>query len=374
MSHITAGETITDYLTHIGNNGAAIAGATFTVVTSRKPSGDSFTPTVTDLGGGSYRIEIPTARSEAGQWYLLLADQSLSPVRYYDNSWDVDPAPADPNTVTSGPATRGSLRRSIGRLLGDLIVCTLTDTLATGSQFVDKLNLVYNNNELVGRRAYVSYAYNGQNLGVSRRVSGNTRATATAQVTPDFPAPTTAGDVIELYNERDLGPSVDDIHAVINSVILSAQDVNLTETVGSSAAFAETAPLVSIPSSWRFFTGADWQDRRGIWRPVPPADLRVDPPNRTVEIRNRSAYLADGLQVRLRGTVAAAALEADDDATSVDAEWLKYQAAAELLISTSHRAHDTAVSERKAQYFQTLADSRRPKARSRVAGKAVKLP
>lgn len=373
MSHHVAGEPIIDYLTHIGNDGAAISGATFTVISARKPNGDSFTPTIASLGSGSYQITIPTARSEAGQWYLLVADQSLTPARYYDNSWDVDPAPADPNTVTSGPATRGSLRRSIGRLMGDLIVCTVTDASADPSLIKDTLNLVYNKNELAGRRAYVSYSYNGQNLGISRRVVGNSKDTATAQVSPAFPTTTTVGDVIELYNERDLGPTVEDIHAVINGVILSAQDVNITDVVGESSQFDERSPTVTIPTTWRFFTGADWRDRRSIWRPIPPADLRVDVPNRTVEIRNRSAYLADGLQVRLRGTLAAAALDSDDDTTSVDAEWLKYQAAAELLISMSHRAHDSAVAERKAQYFQTLADSRRPKARSRMAGKAVKL-
>lgn len=374
MSHYVAGEPIVDYLTHVGNDGQPIAGATFTVITARKPDGTAFTPTIASLGGGSYQITIPTARSEAGQWYLLVADQSLTPPRYYDNSWDVDAAPADPNTVTSGPATRGSLRRSIGRLLGDVIVATVTDASADPSIVIDKLNLVYNNNELAGRRAYVSYAFTGQNLGVNRRVIGNDKSSAQVQLSPALPAALAVGDVVEFYNERDLGPSVDDIHQVINSVILSAQDVNITDTVGPEAQFSETTPLVSIPSTWRFLTGAEWQDRRSIWRPIPPADLRVDVPNRTVEIRNRSAYLADGLKVRLRGAVAAAALQSDDDTTSVDAEWLKYQAAAELLISMSHRAHDSAMSERKAQYFQTLADSRRPKARSRIAGKAVRLP
>ena len=153
MSHYVAGEPIVDYLTHVGNDGQPIAGATFTVIIARKPDGTAFTPTIASLGGGSYQITIPTTRTEAGQWYLLVADQSLTPPRYYDNSWDVDPAPADPNTVTSGPATRGSLRRSIGRLLGDVIVATVTDASGDPSIVTDKLNLVYNNNELTGRRA-----------------------------------------------------------------------------------------------------------------------------------------------------------------------------------------------------------------------------
>lgn len=376
MANYVAGETLVDYVTHTDANGAVVTGATFTVVSARKPDGSAFAPTIQEIGSGVYRIEFATGRTEHGEWYLLLADQSLDPVRYYDASWDVDPSWVDPTASgVTAASTRAQLRRSVGRLIGDLIVCTATETPVGNptNTFIDALNLAVENNSLVGRRIWYAQAYHGANRGLSRRVYENRKTDTWLRIAPDLPASTVAGDQIELWNERDLGPTPEEVNEHVNAAIASVTDAATLEAVGPATAFDHQAPVMALDSAWSFFSGADWQDDRGIWHRVPPADLRVDVPNRTVELRNRSARVASGRSVRLRGQASALPLTDDAQSTPVDAEYVTYQAAANLLIAMAHRAHDPASVERRSQYFQTLSDSRRPKARSRSGGRMIKL-
>jgi hypothetical protein len=268
--------------------------------------------------------------------------------------------------------TRADLRRWVGRLVGDLIVCTATDA-GTTATFIDSRNLATENNSLVGRRGFISFSAASANSGLTVRVTSNVKTARSVSFEPELPAATQQGDVLELYHERGLGPTPDEIHAVLNDYIGSVKDLSLTEVQGDGATFDKTQPAIAIDDSWGWFTGADWKDDWGLWHPIPPADLRVNVPDRTVEITNRSALVADARVVRLRGQSEDALLTNDTSTTTVDSEWLAYQAAAQLLISMSHRAHDPAQVERRAQYFQSLADQRRPKVRARFAGKAVKL-
>ena len=371
-----AGQTLADYVMHTDASGAPVTGATFTVMTARKPDGSAFTPTITEIGGGVYKIEFATGRTEDGEWYLLIADLALTPDRYYDSSWDVDPSWVDPtgSGVTSA-STRAQLRRSVGRLIGDLIVCTSTQTPGSNGTeyFYDSLNLAVENNSLVGRRVWYAQAFNGANRALSRRVSQNSKTETWIRLAPPLPASTYAGDVVELWNERDLGPTPEEVNEAVNAAIAAVTDAAVLDTVGPETPFDHNAPVMAIDAAWSFFSGADWKDDRGIWHRVPPADLRVDAANRTVELRNRSSRVASGRKVRLRGNASALPLTDDAQSTPVDAEWVTYQAAANLLIAMSHRAHDPASVERKAQYFQTLSDGRRPKTRSRTGGRMVKL-
>lgn len=376
MGFIVAGETLVDYVAHTDASGSPVTGATFTVVSARKPDGSAFAPTITEIGNGVYRIQIATGRTESGEWYLLLEDGALSPARRYDSSWDVDPSWVDPTAsgVTSA-STRAQLRRQVGRLIGDLVVCTATETPVgnQASTFIDSLNLAVENNSLVGRRVWYAQAFHGANRGLSRRISENGKTTTSIRIAPDLPASTVAGDVIELWNERDLGPTPEDVNEAINAAIGSVTDLALMEAVSAEQAFDRTSPVLALPAAWSFFSGADWKDDAGIWHQVPPADLRIDVPSRTVELRNRSSRVATGRKVRFRGQASALPLTDDAQSTPVDAEWVTYQASSNLLIAMSHRAHDPASVERKSQYFQTLADARRPKTRARFAGRAVKL-
>lgn len=372
-----AGDQIDDVVV-AADGGVPLTGAPATVFSSMlvyDPDNATSAPTVSEVGGGVYAVSFPTNRDKPGRWAVVLV--AAAGGQRFVGSYDVDPRPGGvgPSGVSFGVGTsRAELRRWVGRLLGNLVVCTATDDgAADGTTLVDAFNLAVENNSLLGRQAYVADASATGNAGLQRRVAGNTKTARSLTLDPPLPQPLVAGDVVELHNERGLGPAVDEIHATINNYIQSVRDVSLDEQVTTGALFDWRAPAVALPSGWQFFSGADWEDALGLWHPVPPADLRVDVPNRTVEVRNRSALVADRRPLRLRGHSAAGQLTADTDTTGVDAEWLAYQTAAQLLIGMAHRAHDPSEVERRAQYFQTLADQRRPKARSRFPGKAVRL-
>jgi hypothetical protein len=373
MSHITAGETIVDYVTHTGWDGAPITTATFTVVTARKPNGSAFTPTITHLGNGVYKIEIATARTEDGPWYLLLSDTALTPDKYYDSLWDVDPPSSESSAGVSGGVTRATLRRGIGRLMGDVIVATTTAD-GTTTTALDTVNLNYENAGLTGRMLYVYAATNTANEGLIRRVTGNTKATGTVTFTPALPAVTKAGDVVELFAKRGVGPGPLEIHEAINRAIQAARDNHVSPALSAESTLDYLNPNVTIPSTWTFFAGAEWKDYEDIWRPVPRADLELDKVSRTVRFANRARWLADQRSVRLRGYLPPAALDSDDDGTSVDAEWIMNQSAADLWMASSDQQNDPAGAERKAQYFQGKADGLRAKTRVRPNGMFVRLP
>ena len=373
MSHITAGEPIVDYLTHTGWDGNAITGATFTVISARKPDGTSFTPTVTSLGSGVYRIEIATARTESGAWYLLLSDTALTPDKLYDNLWEVDPPSSESSAGVSGGGTRATLRRGIGRLMGDVIVATATSD-GTTTTAIDTVNLNYENSGLTGRMLYVYAATNTANESLIRRVTGNTKSTGTVTFTPALPAVTKAGDVLEFYAKRGVGPGPLEIHEAINRAIQAARDNHVSPALSTETTLNYLSPTVTIPSTWTFFGGAEWKDFEDIWRPIPKADLDLDKVGRTIRFMNRSRWLADQRGVRLRGYLPPAALDSDDDGTSVDAEWIMNQAAADLMMATSDQQNDPAGAERKAQYFQGKADGLRAKTRTRPTGMFVRLP
>lgn len=372
-----AGDTIDDFLVAVDGS-TPLTGAPATVFSSMlvyTPDNSTAAPSVSEVGNGVYAVSFGTSRDKPGRWAVVLVAAATG--QRFVGTYDVDPRPGGvgPSGSTFGVGTdRGELRRWVGRLIGNLIVCTATDDgAADGSTLVDTFHLAVENNSLLGRQAYVADASADANVGVQRRVGGNSKASRSLTFDPPLPARVLAGDVVELYNERGLGPTVDEIHTTINNYIASVRDISLEERVTEGATFNRLSPVIALPADWEFFSGADYRDTWKLWHPVPPADLRVDVPSRTVEIRNRSALIADRKTVRLRGHQAAGQLTQDTDTTGVDGEWLVYQTAAQLMIGVAHRAHDPAEVERRAQYFQTLADQRRPKARSRFPGKAVRL-
>lgn len=368
----TAGETIVDFLTHRTDLDAPITGASFTVEVARKPDGSSFTPTISDLGSGVYQISFSTARGEEGQWYLLLTDSGQSPPRSYDAVYDIDAAPSqtDPGVAGVG-STRTSVRRRIGRLFGDLLLCTATADGDT-TTFVDTLNLYRADNELKGRHLYFSGGTAG-NLGRSARVTGNTQSSSTLAFTA-VPSATATGDVAELWNTRNLGLTVQEVHDQINFCISDVSDLFVTAASESLGTFAYDTPVLSLPEAWRFFSGLDYQDTLGIWHPIEKGDWRLDKAARTVEIRNRPRWRANAMSVRARGYTVPALLDSDADTTGLNAEWLAYQAAANLAMSVSPRALDGGTNlQARAQFWQQQADSRRYLNGIRPSGVFVRL-
>lgn len=372
MSYV-AGETIRDFITHLTDLGVAITGASFDVTSARKADGSSFTPTITEIGNGVYQVSFTTAVGEEGQWYLLLTDNGQSPPRSYDGVYDVDAAPSttDPGVAGSG-STRTSIRRRIGRLFGDLLLCTATSD-GDVSFANDTLNLWRANDELKGRHVYFSGGTSA-NLGRSARITASTQSDGGILFTPSLPSAVATGDVFEIWNTRNLGLTVQEVHDQINFCISDVSDLVVMAASESLGTFSYASPVMNLPSGWRFFSGLDYQDLLGIWHPIQKGDWRLDEAARTIEIRNRPRWKADALSVRARGYTVPALLDSDDDTTGLNAEWLAYQAAANLAMSVSPRALDGGVNlQARAQFWQQQADARRYLNAIRPSGVFIRL-
>jgi hypothetical protein len=371
-----AGETITDSVLVVDENGTAVIGSpnsVFTTQTCYGPDNQVRTVTIVAVGGGLYRASFPT--NMPGSYALTLVAATPTGNKTFFNDYDVDAAEvsgiAGQPGVAFGANTRAGLRRRVGTLIGEMMSLKLT-AAGTTTTAIDTRNLQKQNNSLVGRQVWVASAANAQNVGMTARITANDKSQSTITFTPALSAATAANDVLELWNERDTGATVEDVHEMLNFHIRAVADRTLTTTVQEvTQSFDIDTPVLSLPAGWVTFTGAEWADVAGIWHSIPPADLRVDPTNRTVEVRNLSRVLCAKRKIRVRGATSAAELDSEIATTKVDSEWLVYQTAASLMFAGSHRMLDIGQGERKAQYLQTMADSRRPKTDRAVRGKRL---
>jgi hypothetical protein len=173
------------------------------------------------------------------------------------------------------------------------------------------------------------------------------------------------------------------VHALINDAISDVVEQSPTPVTSDAFEFVSTSPVIDIDllelatvvdgTNWEVFIGLDWQDDYDIWHPIPSADLRVDRYARTVEIRNRSRFLADGYYLRARGANLPAALSTDSSTTSVDFEWITHHVAAQALGIRLEKAYDRKDVEGRMLYLQQRADMVRPKTSLRLKGRFWRL-
>ncbi len=358
-----AGQTITDFISLTDSNGTAITGATLTVVSAVAPGNGTFTPVITEIGSGAYKIEITTSTGLDGQWFLWLR-YAGPPVQNFTQTYDVDSPVGVAVGVSTlvGGTTLLTLRRQVGERTGDVLICTASEA-GTTSSFIDLVRAAVESNSLTGRLARFS-AGTTANLGADRRVTGNTKATGTVSVSPALSAATAVGDGVELWNERDAGALPDQVDRWVNEAIAAVAGQagqEVLATVGTN--FDANAPVLALATTWRSVNSVDWQDADSLWHPIPPDHLRVDRAGRTIEVIKGSRYIIDGYAVRIRGQAEPAQLTTDTDATTVDGEWIVYQAAAWALHATAHRRYDSADARALAQAYQGRADTIRPKVR-----------
>lgn len=371
-----AGELITDSVLVVDNNNTPVVGTPSAVFTQRTLIGPDSLPrslNIIAVGNGLYRVTFQT--DNPGSYALSLIASTPTGNQTYFSDYDVDAAEASGVAGAAGVAfgadTRSGLRRRIGVLIGEVLVvkCTATGTTTTA---IDTRNLVRQDGAFVGRQLWIAAAASSQNVGLTARITANSKSLASITFSPALPAATQTGDIIELWNERDTGPTVEEVHEMMNFHIKSVADKTLSPTLNLlTGSFNASVPVLTLPLTWETFVAAEWQDEMGIWHRIPPADIRVDQTSRTIELRNHSRHVANKRPLRARGATRAIELDSEIATTDVDTEWLVYQTAASLMFSSSHRMLDIGQGERKAQYLQTLADSRRPKTDRVVRGKRL---
>lgn len=250
--------------------------------------------------------------------------------------------------------TRASLRRRVGRALGDLEVLTASAG-GDAQTFVDAVRLGVSNNYYRGRLAYVAAAADPANVGLTRRVAANVEATTSITLAPALPGPVSAGDVLELWNERGVGATPDLIHDTLNECIAHvARHAGDCVTVDITDRLSAASPVVPWPEGLDVLDGLEWRDGGGRWRDAPPADLQVRPEG--VAVKHATLHRAAGKPLRLRGRAYPKPLLADDDETSVHADWLQAECAARLLLSLAPKRQDAGQSERRYLQLRQQAD------------------
>lgn len=236
----------------------------------------------------------------------------------------------------------GRLRRDVGEQIGDVLVCTATDTAGSTSQFVDTVRLVHGTNTLAGRQA-VLVAGAAADIGVVRLVVGNTPSTGTIDVRPAFSTVPGAGNILELYNTDAGGPQVSDIHNAINRAIRDAGPNALVEVTATAVTFDADAPTLTIPSTWYGFIGVEHAslDDDATWPTVPWRELDVYARTVVLGRAGTSYHSLDGERVRLRGYTLPGELTSETDETDIDPTWLVNQASYHALLRSASKRTPT---------------------------------
>ena len=275
--------------------------------------------------------------------------------------------------------TRLALRRYVGRLTRQALICTATGN-GTTQTFTDAINLPDPDDTLIGRIGWVSGGTAG-NLYSTIRVTDNVQSTNTITFTPALSQSTATGDVIELWNDLDQGVTPAEVHDLINLAIESVADSFPIPAVDTEEVFSQDDPELDIPATWRWLEGLEYQeysadpDVEGKWKFIwDDKFLYVDKANRVVRVKKPWCYKLNTLNVRLRGATRPSTLSSDTATTYVDAEWIARQVAYQILLNISFTMLDGAALERRAATFKQEADAIRMKARARPDGLGIVLP
>lgn len=262
-----------------------------------------------------------------------------------------------------------------------MVLCKATAAGST-TEFTDALNLYVESRLMDGRQGIFSGG-TANNLGSIVRITDSDKATQTITFTPAVASATATLDELELWNERDEGITPDAIHNLINDAISDVLENAPVPVTSDAFTWDAYSPVIEIDDlevsevadgvNWEVITGVDWQDEDDIWHPVPSADMRIDRHSRTLELRDRSRWLAEGFNVRVRGANLPTALATDSATTAVDFEWITHQVAAQALGIRLEKAYDRKDVEGRMLYLQQRADQLRNKSRLYIRGRFWRL-
>jgi hypothetical protein len=246
--------------------------------------------------------------------------------------------------------------------LGDTVKLTATSD-GTETKLTDSIRLTGAPSIYAGRSLYCVTAADSQNVGEWREVVDSSDDFVT--VNPGFPVAITAGDTFHLTDERDRGFSPDEILAAINDAITDAGSYcKVPVTAELATPFDRDSPELDIPTTISEVARVYWVDTNSnnSVRDVPSApgvesDGWTLLPGRKLRIVGPVRGPLNGMSVTLWGYGPPPPLTDDTDTTDVPTEWLEAQTVAYLMVQGLDR---DPTRERRASFFQGLADNRRP--------------
>ena len=262
--------------------------------------------------------------------------------------------------------TLGQLRRDVGRLSGDLLVLKAT-AASDGTTVTDAVRVALEPAGLKGRQILCVAAAQSANVGWLARIASSDKAARTVTPDPPFPAAVAVGDEFETYNSHTQGFTVEEIDDCIGMAIDDVKSVAVQPVrVQLTTPYSSTTGHLTAPAGIDLLAGVEWLDDESLWQEVPGAgwtatefspDVRLDPWH--------SGWL-DTRTLRLVGYAEPDRLEDDDEETTIDPEFLRYQALHHLMMAATLRQNDTEGFARRAERWQQKADQVRPKAATRI--------
>ncbi|HSE46442.1 MAG TPA: hypothetical protein VLA89_14040 [Gemmatimonadales bacterium] len=354
----------------LDDSDAALLGLTsndFDIIRAVKlPDGDTTVAvTVEEIGNGLYSFSFtPTS---TGTWALQLTYNDGGPTeRNFGGDFLVERrSSASPTAVASGGLTTTLIQlvQDVAAELGDLTKLTAT---AAGSDVTlkDERRIKQATNAYAGREIYF-VSGTADNVGEWRFVTGSDPSASVVNFDPALDAATAAGDVAILINERGRGFSYDEYVDAINRAIRFARNHALIDMLDElDDPWDEEAPEIDIPDAFLYVSSVEFEDDDGLWQEVRRASSATDDgwyllPGRLLRISGSSSSEADGFSLRLIGQGAPSELSDDDDATTIDSEWLVMQAASYLDRGGIDRSKNRE-RERTMQYRQNLANGLLP--------------
>ena len=331
-----SGEMVT--LTLSNPAGTAVAGPT-----SATPSGDDWTATL-------------TMPATVGLYDLVWAITYAGETAYEQESVVVSPF------LAQRGETLRDLRQRLGDETGDMRLLRASAAIpGTPSTFTDA-SLIGGATAFRSATLYVNRGH-ASNVGQERFVTAFSPTTRTLTFDPVLAAPIAVGDEAELWNRNGLGWTPTEVHRAINAAIGDAAALGgLPVVVQLTSAFVADTGSIALPLGIDAVHEVRYLDTGTSWLPIPYAEgalaggWSASGYDGLLEIEGGSRWSADGATLRVTGTGRPDRLAAEDDRTTVNPEWLVFQALAKLMNMGKHRDPDR---ERMVGYYQRLADDRK---------------
>jgi hypothetical protein len=253
---------------------------------------------------------------------------------------------------TSTP--RWKVRRAVAGLLGDLTQFRATEDapeLALNI-FKDARRLARDEMLLTNMDLVVVESTAVDNLYYRTRIANASRTDRTATVDPEFPDYIRGNDQIDGVFHRGTGWRLEEYDRVINEVITELDRSFAVETRADvSDGFDRYSPYLTIPENWVGVFDVEYQLSDESWLST-NEQFEIDQVDRTVIVPYNDLAGANGRVMRLWGYEMPAELVEDSDTTRCPLGYLKFMAAANLLLSGEARQIGDEVENKAMLYLQ----------------------
>lgn len=343
MADFVQGDIVRDYFTLVDTSNAVITGATLVVGATEDPNGDSFSLTISEIGGGVYKVEF--LASLVGTWYYRVDTTGLTPNQSWEETFVIGPVQlygAELGTAAYGNTLLDLVRRVATRV-GDFKTITATENgSADGSSFVDRRRLsAIPASSLKGAELTITSPANSPNYMQGTRISDSSESSQTLTLLPSLPYQVQIGDVAWITNIASRGFWWDQYLGAINETISASFPMHLVPiTYTYPDSFVESDPTIPAPLHLTHIYGVRYYDSDGWIRDIPYSDqnLRTIPgwsvDSGYIRLNGSVPSSVNGMTVQLLGYGRPAELVNPEDFTTLPTSWIVPTAANILKMGT----------------------------------------